>query len=509
MKKILSFILILISTFFLKSQDTTSVLFIGNSFTFVGDLPTVFSNLSIAGGKTVYVESSTFGGYTLQMHSQNATTLQKINSRNWDFVVLQEQSQIPSFIPEREYLMYPYARYLDSIIHSNYECSKTIFFLTWAHKNGDLEILQNGGYDTYEDMQQRLYSGYKTIADSLFANISPCGWVCRTFRQHYPSIELYSSDDYHPGANLTYLAACTFYSTIFQESSVGLQANIQQDIALFIQNTATSVVLDSLSQWNINTFDTIPTSSFSYLNINDTIFFTNNSTNANSYTWIFGDGQISSIQNPSHFYPTNGTYNIKLIAYNACFSDTTEIAINNNDSCYSPIIFNETNISKNSATLHWSNFAQNYKVWILNNNSYYDCSTDSIIINSLECDSTYFYKVKSICNMQPIISSEWSLENSFTTLPCENNVIDFDNFDLVSIYPNPLNEYKNITISANNENITNITLFDFLGNKFFDKNILKASSVLLDFSNYKNGLYLIKITTENKNSIFRKLIINR
>ncbi len=46
--------------------------------------------------------------------------------------------------------------------------------------------------------------------------------------------------------------------------------------------------------------------------------FTNNSSNAVSYFWKFGDGSTSSLQNPStHTYSTSGTYNVWLIATNA------------------------------------------------------------------------------------------------------------------------------------------------------------------------------------------------
>ncbi|MFH2036308.1 MAG: PKD domain-containing protein [Candidatus Zixiibacteriota bacterium] len=52
------------------------------------------------------------------------------------------------------------------------------------------------------------------------------------------------------------------------------------------------------------------------------ITFTNNSTEANSYTWHFGDGTTSTAVNPSHTYSTAGTYSVSLIAINGCGIDT-------------------------------------------------------------------------------------------------------------------------------------------------------------------------------------------
>jgi len=50
--------------------------------------------------------------------------------------------------------------------------------------------------------------------------------------------------------------------------------------------------------------------------------FSNNSANANSYHWDFGDGSISSDINPWHQYDSVGFYDVMLIATNSCGSDT-------------------------------------------------------------------------------------------------------------------------------------------------------------------------------------------
>jgi PKD repeat protein len=50
--------------------------------------------------------------------------------------------------------------------------------------------------------------------------------------------------------------------------------------------------------------------------------FTNTSLNMDSCLWNFGDGNISSITNPSHVFSTEGIYNVTLIVYNDCDSDT-------------------------------------------------------------------------------------------------------------------------------------------------------------------------------------------
>jgi hypothetical protein len=68
-----------------------------------------------------------------------------------------------------------------------------------------------------------------------------------------------------------------------------------------------------------------PLLSFNYDIINDTVYFNNFSENADSFLWVFGDGDSSFIENPNHFYDEDGFFTIKLFAFNdTCgFSDTS------------------------------------------------------------------------------------------------------------------------------------------------------------------------------------------
>ena len=47
-----------------------------------------------------------------------------------------------------------------------------------------------------------------------------------------------------------------------------------------------------------------------------TIAFTNTTINGNNYLWYFGDGDSSTVVNPTHTYSAPGNYNVTLIAYN-------------------------------------------------------------------------------------------------------------------------------------------------------------------------------------------------
>jgi len=53
-----------------------------------------------------------------------------------------------------------------------------------------------------------------------------------------------------------------------------------------------------------------------------TVVFTNNSTNATNYRWLFGDGDSSVEMSPTHVYEDAWTFDVKLYAYNQCSFDS-------------------------------------------------------------------------------------------------------------------------------------------------------------------------------------------
>lgn len=60
----------------------------------------------------------------------------------------------------------------------------------------------------------------------------------------------------------------------------------------------------------------------------DVIDFTDQSSNATSWDWDFGDGSSSTQQNPSHTYATGGDYDVILVVSNACGADSVRITVN-------------------------------------------------------------------------------------------------------------------------------------------------------------------------------------
>lgn len=203
--------------------QTTRVLFIGNSYTSVNDLPEMTRQLALSLGDTLIVANSSPGGYTFQQHTANAATQGLIDQGNWDFVVLQEQSQLPSFPPSQvaaECL--PYAQALVDTIRAHSPCAEPVFYMTWGRQNGDAQNCASWPpVCTYEGMQQQLRQSYLQMAQDNNAACAPAGMAWKRMREEFPAINLYSSDGSHPSVAGTYLVACTMYSTFFRSSTVG------------------------------------------------------------------------------------------------------------------------------------------------------------------------------------------------------------------------------------------------------------------------------------------------
>lgn len=313
------------------AQDSISVLFIGNSYTYVNDLPGTLGTLATSLGKEITSDSKTNGGYTFQNHTTDPLTYSKIHSKPWDVVVIQGQSQEPSF-PDTQVntQTLPYAVQLSDSIWANNSCSNVMYYMTWGRQNGDSQWSE---INTFEKMNTRLYNAYMRMADSSDrAMVSPVGRAWAYVRANHPSINLYNADQSHPSAEGTYLAACTFYASLFQQSPVGstYYGGLSAATAGILQNAAAVVVLDSLDHFHLHPVDEPTQASFTLVQNGETVQLTNTSSRATTYSWNFGDGQNASTEHAQHTFGASGIYTIQLIASSTCNSDTFSIQVHVN-----------------------------------------------------------------------------------------------------------------------------------------------------------------------------------
>lgn len=329
--KILLLVALVQCTIALNAQQVRKVLFIGNSYTSVNNLPATVAAIATSLGDTLRYDSNAPGGATFAQHSQNATTLQKITAGGWNMVVLQAQSQEPSFPPSQVATQtYPYAAFLDSLINATDSCTETVFYQTWGRKNGDQSNC--GVYPplcTYIGMQDRLTTSYREMAYLNNATASPAGEAWRYVIQNYPGVELYQSDESHPSVAGTYLTACVFYEVLFQKSVLSSSyapGGITAGLADTLRQSAHTVVRASFSDWFGSGNIVLP--SFTTTVTNDSVMFSNTSLNARWYQWNFGDGTQSADASPTHIYTTGGNYTVQLTVGGLCTTATVSAVVN-------------------------------------------------------------------------------------------------------------------------------------------------------------------------------------
>jgi hypothetical protein len=250
------------------------VLFIGNSYTSVNDLPAMVAGFAeAAGGRKIDVDRHLVGGCTLERHFKDQKAIDKIRAAKWDVVVLQEQSLRP--VIDRQ-VMHEYARLLDAEIKQ--QVARTFFYLTWARQ--DISDMQEGAdpvrspeyakamyqvsgaakttdLETWCQQQKAGLAGglngvYLDIAKELGAGVAPVGIAWKLALAADPAFVLHSADKSHPNPTGTYLAACVFYSTLLDASPLGLPgtlkhgdkvlANIPDDQAKRLQEIAWAAV---------------------------------------------------------------------------------------------------------------------------------------------------------------------------------------------------------------------------------------------------------------------------
>jgi hypothetical protein len=330
MKKITILLLTLLPLGLLA--QTKTALFLGNSYSYSnGGVPDMVAEIASSLEDTLIFDDNLMGGARLEDHSENSTSLSKIAAQPWDFVVLQEQSQMPSFPQSQvETMVYPFAEILCNHIYANDSCTIPMFFMTWGRENGDQDNCEF--YEplcTYEGMQLELRKSYLKMAEDNGGAAAPVGMVWKAIREDFPDIDLYSADGSHPSLAGTFLASNVFYTAMFNRSPVGgyIPDGISADDALHMQEYAANIVFDSLDVWMIDT--THVTAFFMPdfpIGKSLTGYFYNDSENAEWFEWDFGDGsdilvQSEYVADTEHEFPAEGEYAVCLTAWKDCDFD--------------------------------------------------------------------------------------------------------------------------------------------------------------------------------------------
>ncbi len=233
-----------------EKSDSTQIFFIGNSYTFYNDMPSMVKNLAASLGMKMAPSRCLKGGQTLKGHLKHKFLTETLADGGFDYVVIQDASYTPSY-STREVLenVYPYAHRIDSLAKAGSPDVKTIYYMTWGHKDGLLHHQTDYPLDdTYQMMQDRLKTSYLEMAWENGGLCAPVGMAWERVVKERPDIELYSlKDRYHPSKEGSYLAACTILSTILGKPFESTYyANLPEDTARYLQKIAGETVADNL-----------------------------------------------------------------------------------------------------------------------------------------------------------------------------------------------------------------------------------------------------------------------
>ena len=310
------FSFLLITASIVKAQTKYNVLFLGNSYTGVNNLPQIIHDVALSAGDTLVFDSYTPGGYQLIDHSLDIISQNKIMNGGWDYVVIQGQSQEPITFSHDFNIG---GSGLNNLIKQYNPCAVTVPYMTWGRKNGDASNCANFPVMcTYQGMDTTIRNRYLSLTNFINGEVSPVSVVWNYLRQNYPNIELYQPDESHPSAAGSYAAACCFYASLFKKDPtlITFDFGLSLSDASIIKNAVKTQVFDSLQLWD---FKRLPISNFNYQigsGVNEVIFNPISQGVQQTYFWDFGDGDTSSIINPTHSYLADGTYTVSLTTTN-------------------------------------------------------------------------------------------------------------------------------------------------------------------------------------------------
>ena len=229
-----------------SSNDTTdtdleksmNILFIGNSFTYYNSMPSeIFAGICSSAGVRVSVDQVTKGAWNLYKFSSDtdemgAQVRQKLNSKKYDIVVIQEQSSTPIKSPGQ---FYTSVRRMLELINAN--GAKPVLFETWGYHEDYSQTAECGGSTSVMEMQLR--AAYTAIGEELGIDVAYAG-VAMLDAYKNQGLSVYDPDLHHSSVIGSTVTAFTIFSHIFNidPRTVSYKGNLQDSVAQKVKESA-------------------------------------------------------------------------------------------------------------------------------------------------------------------------------------------------------------------------------------------------------------------------------
>ncbi len=238
------------SFLFAADKAPAKILFIGNSYTGVNQLPTIVNEVIKSAGIAVpVIKSSNPGGKTLEQHVSFKNTLTLIDEGAWDVVVIQGQSQEASMAQEYENMSKSFfegGKSLCDLIYRKSPQARIVWYQTWA-RHADYWTAQKPDLavgKSPDDMMARNRKSYEELArKNPKSTVARAGEAWAMYYQTHPGKELHSGDNSHPTFAGSYLAALVIYQTIYQPATMKMdyRGKLAENLAAELQKTAATM----------------------------------------------------------------------------------------------------------------------------------------------------------------------------------------------------------------------------------------------------------------------------
>ena len=230
------------------------ILFIGNSFTYVNDLPRMMEAIATSKGKTATTLAVTKGGKGWSYHLAEPATDIALKSKPWSWVVLQDYSLNATRAGNVELFLKNGQAFYDRLAHET-PAASILLYETWAysakHPLFAARTSTPARLSSPDEMSGEIHKNYAALGARLQTNdsrrvvvVAPVGTAfARCVREH-PEINLYAPDFKHPSPAGTYLAALVIYAAAYKDSPLGAAPGRRVDPkeAKLLQEVAESTV---------------------------------------------------------------------------------------------------------------------------------------------------------------------------------------------------------------------------------------------------------------------------
>jgi hypothetical protein len=208
----------------------TRILFIGNSLTYVNDLPETLVRIASLSGDTVRVKMSAFPDYALADHLSDGRSIQAIREGTWDYVVMQ---QGPSALPSNRDSLVGWSQRLAVDIRA--ARARPALYQVWPTSTRMFDF-------------PNVRDSYRAAAIATEGKFFPAGeaWVEAWKRDS--TLRLYGPDGIHPSPLGTYLAALVMYEQLTGRNALSLPAQLIERWGLDPPTTVPAATIVTLQQ---------------------------------------------------------------------------------------------------------------------------------------------------------------------------------------------------------------------------------------------------------------------